>query len=74
MSKFTTRSESAQVRADEQTDNDLHPGRGVITMPTHDEIAHQAHDICVKSGHKQGRCEQNWRQAEQELRTDDRWL
>lgn len=43
-------------------------GRGAIAMPTHDEISKRAYEIYVKSGHKQGLCNQNWRQAELELR------
>jgi hypothetical protein len=49
----------------------MHPGRGVITIPTHDDIAKRAYDIYVERGRKQGQCEQNWHQAELELRTDD---
>lgn len=43
-------------------------GRSGIALPTHDEIAKRAYDIYVKSGHKQGLCNQNWLKAEQELR------
>ncbi|MGD0463905.1 MAG: DUF2934 domain-containing protein [Tepidisphaeraceae bacterium] len=49
----------------------MHPGRGVITLPTHDAIAHRAYAIYVTSGCKQGQCKQNWHQAELELRRDD---
>jgi hypothetical protein len=56
-------------RAAERTDNDLHPGCGVITPPTHDAIAHRAYDIYVKTGCEQGHCKRNWLQAEHELRT-----
>jgi hypothetical protein len=47
----------------------MHPGRGVIAAPTHDEIAQRAYDIYIKSGNKQGHCKQNWQQAETELQT-----
>ena len=36
--------------------------------PSHDEIARRAYDIYLKTGSKQGRCKQNWLQAENELR------
>lgn len=34
---------------------------------THDVIARHAYDIYNKSGRRQGRCQQNWAQAEREL-------
>lgn len=35
--------------------------------PTHDEIARRAHAIYEKQGCQDGRCKQNWKQAEHEL-------
>ena len=35
---------------------------------SHDDIARRAYEIYVKSGSKNGRCRQNWQQAENELR------
>ena len=35
--------------------------------PTHDEIARCAHDIYIAHGRSEGRSEQDWHQAEQEL-------
>jgi hypothetical protein len=49
----------------------MHPGRGVIAMPTHDDIAARAYGIYLKSGCKQGQCQRNWHQAELELRAED---
>ena len=72
MDKYTTRSEAKGTLAAQQTHNDLHPGHGVITMPTHDDIARRAYEIYVKNGRKQDLCKQNWLQAEQELRAGDR--
>jgi hypothetical protein len=45
----------------------MHPGRGVLTHLTHDQIADHAYGIYVKTGCKQGCCKQNWQQAETEL-------
>jgi len=67
MDKYTTRSGATQELAAEQTHSDLHPGRGVIIVPSHDAIAIRAYEIYVKSGCRQGRCEQNWLRAEHEL-------
>jgi hypothetical protein len=72
MSKYTTQSEATRTLAAQQTHTDLHPGHGVITMPTHNDIAKRAYDIYVKTGCKQGQCTKNWQQAEHELRASDR--
>lgn len=36
--------------------------------PSHGDIARRAYDIYLTSGCLQGRCQQNWQQAERELR------
>lgn len=48
----------------EQTLNDF------ITQPNppHDDIARRAHEVYMSSGCLPGRCDQNWLQAERELR------
>lgn len=71
MKKYMTQSEATQKLAAEQTHNDMHPGHGVITLPTHDDIAKRAYQIYVKTGWKQGQCKQNWHLAEHDLRTGD---
>ena len=68
MKMHMTQPDAKHTLAAEQTQSDLHPGHGVITMPTHDEIARRAYDIYVKSGRKEGQCKKNWRQAEYDLR------
>jgi hypothetical protein len=72
MNKYTTQSEATRILSAGQTHGDLHPGPGVITLPTHDDIAKRAYDIYVKSGRRQGQCKQNWQEAEHDLRTRDR--
>jgi hypothetical protein len=72
MSKYTTQSEAKRALAAGQTHGDLHPGHGVFTLPTHDDIAARAYEIYVESGRTQGHCKQNWQQAEHDLRTGDR--
>ena len=71
MHAHLTHSQAPRAVAVEPTHDDMHPGRGVITIPTHDDIAKRAYDIYVERGRKQGQCEQNWHQAELELRMDD---
>lgn len=36
--------------------------------PAHDDIARRAYDIYVRKGRPQGQCQENWKQAERELR------
>ena len=72
MNKYTTQSEATRTLAAQQTHDDMHTGPGVITVPTHDDIARRAYDIYVKSGQKPGQCIQNWQQAEHELRMGNR--
>jgi hypothetical protein len=45
-----------------------HSGSAGTTRPTHAEIAKRAYEIYVKNGRRQGQCERNWLQAEQDLR------
>lgn len=46
------------------------PNLAVLESPktTHDDIAWRAYEIYVTKGCPSGQCEQNWLQAEQELR------
>ena len=40
----------------------------VTAAPRHEEIARRAYEIYVQKGRKAGQCQQNWKQAEQDLR------
>jgi DUF2934 family protein len=62
-----TESEVPHMLAAREKHDDLHPGRGVIT-PTHDQIALRAYEIYVKNGRNEGHRNQDWEQAEHELR------
>ena len=46
------------------------PSSGPIltTVFTHDQIAERAYDIYVQNGRQEGQCQQNWKQAENDLR------
>ena len=73
MSKYMTKSRAAQVSAMQQVHKAPHPGL-VATMLTHEEIARRAYEIYVEKGCQQGQSEQNWLQAEQELKNQQNWL
>jgi hypothetical protein len=68
MHRHGTHWQDVRDRAAEQTHDDMHSGRGVIAMATHEEISQRAYDIYVKTGCKHGHCKQNWQQAEDELK------
>ncbi len=71
MHSYMTQSEATRRLAAEQTHNDLHAGRGVIVLPTHDEIATRAYALYIRNGRIDGDEVQNWREAERELRAGD---
>lgn len=49
---------------------DIFRSRSTPTVtPTHDDIAKRAYEIYTQKGNREGDSEQNWKQAEQELRT-----
>ena len=43
-------------------------GRAVVSEISHNDIARRAYEIYVKNGYQQGQSQQNWQQAEEELR------
>jgi len=51
-----------------------HPGSVSTAVLTHEEIAKRAYEIYVEKGCRQGQSEQNWLQAEQELKNQQHWL
>ena len=67
MHSHLTHSLVPRAIAIEPEHGDMHPGRGVIAEPTHDQIAERAYSIYVKTGCEQGCCNKNWHQAEMEL-------
>jgi hypothetical protein len=56
---------------DPQSDAAAQSGSASSQMPSHDDIAQRAFDIYVKKGRPQGQCQQNWREAEQELNIEN---
>jgi len=74
MNKYKSQSKSKQVHAIQQMLNPSHPDPVVAAMLKHEDIARHAHEIYVETGCRQGQSEQNWLQAEQELKNQQNWL
>jgi len=73
MSKYMTQSKATQMSAMQQGHKAAHPGSAATAVPTHKDIAKHAYEIYVEKGSQQGQSEQNWLQAEQELKNQQNW-
>jgi hypothetical protein len=67
MAQQQNQSKSAQKSSSQQTLVAAHGSSSCTARPAHADIAKRAYEIYLKSGRKQGQCERNWMQAEQEL-------
>ncbi len=74
MNKYSNQSKGKQVFAAQQMVNASRPGPVVATMLTHEDIARHAYEIYVEKGCRQGQSEQDWLQAERELKNRLNWL
>ena len=74
MNKCNDKSKGRGVFAAQQMLNVSHPGPVVAAMLTQEDIAKHAYEIHVEKGCRQGQSEQNWLQAEQELKNRRNWL
>jgi hypothetical protein len=74
VNKYSNKSKGRQVFAAQQVLNASHPAPVVATILTHEDIARHAYEIYAEAGYRQGHSEQNWLQAEQELRNQQHWL
>jgi hypothetical protein len=74
MSKHMTHSNATQMSAMQQGHKALHSGPLATIVPTHKDIAKRAYEIYVEKDCRQGQSEQNWLQAEQELKNQESWL
>ena len=74
MSKYMTKSKATQMSEMQQAHKAPHPGQVATTMTTHKVISRRAYEIYVESGCKEGQSEQNWLQAEQEMKNREEWL
>jgi len=66
MSKYMTKSKATQMSEMQQAHKAPHP--------RHEVISKRAYEIYVENGGKEGQSEQNWLQAEQELKNREEWL
>jgi hypothetical protein len=73
MNKYDNQSKGRQVFVAQQILNASHPGPVALAMLTHEDIAKRAYEIYVKNGNRQGQSEQNWLQAEQEMKNQRNW-
>jgi hypothetical protein len=74
MSKYMTKSKATQMSTMQQAHKAPHPGSVATAMLTHKDISKRAYEIYVENGCRQGQSEQNWLQAEQELKNQQHWL
>jgi hypothetical protein len=74
VNKYSNKSKGRQVFAAQQALNASHPAPVVAAILTHEDIARHAYEIYAEAGYRQGQSEQNWLQAEQELRNQQHWL
>ncbi|RPJ38638.1 MAG: DUF2934 domain-containing protein [Planctomycetaceae bacterium] len=74
MNKYNNQSKSRQVRAAQQMRNASHPELVAAALLTHEDVARHAYEIYVEKGCQQDQSEQDWLQAEQELKNQRNWL
>ena len=74
MSKYMTKSKATQMSEMQHVHKAPHPEQVATTMLTHEDISRRAYEIYVRNGCKEGQSEQNWLQAEQELKNREEWL
>lgn len=74
MSKYMTMSKATQMSAMQRAHKTPYPESVATAMLTHEEIAKRAYEIYAEKRCPQGQSEQNWLQAEQELKNQQHWL
>jgi hypothetical protein len=74
MDKCSTKSRSKRASVAQQMPNAPRPGPIAIAILSHEDIARRAYDIYIEKGCRQGQGEENWLQAEQELKSRQNWL
>ena len=60
-----------QAPAPQQIRDIPRPKAAPIAAPAQEDIAKRAYEIYLEKGCQEGQCDQNWRQAEDELRRSD---
>ncbi len=74
MNKYNNKSKGRQVLAAQPMLNTSHPGAVKLTILTHADIAQRAHALYLEKGCRQGQSEQDWLEAEQQLKNRQHWL
>lgn len=74
MNKYSNQSKGKQVFAAQQVLNAVHAKPVAAALVTHEDVAKHAYAIFVDTGCRHGQSEQNWLQAEQELKNQQNWL
>ncbi len=74
MNKYNDKSKGKQVFAAQQLLNASHLAVVTPTALTHDDIAQRAYTLYLEKGRREGQSEQDWLQAEQELKNRQHWL
>jgi hypothetical protein len=74
MSKYMTHSKATQMSAMQQGHKASPHAPVAAVMLTHEDIARHAYEIYTKKGRRQGQSEQDWLQAEQEMKNQQNWL
>jgi hypothetical protein len=69
-----TKSKTTQMSEMQHTNKAPQHGLVTTTILTHKDISKRAYEIYVENGCKEGQSEQNWLQAEQELKNQEEWL
>lgn len=71
MKTIMTKSKLTQIPTVEQTHGKGLSKQVSTSMAKHDDIANRSYEIYLKHGNRQGQSEQNWHQAEHELRNEN---
>jgi len=74
MNKYSNKSKGRHVFAARQMLNASHPGPVAAAVLTQEDSTKHAYEIHVEMGCRQDQSEQNWLQAEQELKNRRNWL
>jgi hypothetical protein len=74
MIKASNKSTSTQAFATRQMHGNLRPGPIAASTLRYEDIAQRAYEIHVEKGYPQGQSEQDWLQAERELKSRRNWL
>ena len=73
MSKYITKSKTSQMSQMQQEHKAPNSGLAAASEMTHDDISRRAYEIYAENGRKEGQSEQNWLQAQNDLKHREEW-